>query len=611
MHRIAHNRTGFAAQGAVGRNCGFTLIEMLVTIGLIVLLLMLVGYPILTGFAYMAKGTARADAQSAARLGVDAMTRELAEAMYVFDPPPGGMFIAFLPTRGGLNRAAPITPEAYAIRYWRALRDPAAAYLPFYGIPIASAVRSGGTVTITTNAHHGFVAGQWLVISGVTPSSFNGGFQVTTVPSPTSFTYGQSGSAESGGGGTAMPQAADVNPFYLARSQIDDPNTDQDPWNDSGEALKRAVFWYPDSYQYPSGETWPTSQMGYPWLEAVRLYPGSPIPRSAYDYYRERAVGLTPDNVDYDVPAAGFSPARITEEALVPWTSAFPRDYSRYRARYGSWAGFGQWNPDTGQFTSMAQTTIKVYSGDPRVLTYYTYVNGATGHVWVHRAADPDNPDPSTDPAIYDTAAYPQRDVDDPNQAEFAFGIMYDRGEVWFDFPTEDVVTSAGPSQNRYTLPTVQACPGAVVVAGSTTLRVRGPGEPYTDDNGNGQYDAGEPYTDVNGNGKWDPGPVANYELYDKTPLVEGDIGLSQYAVDGNDVVFKPNNGPTAGDEIHVRYRYRNNPEGQLVVATYATKSIINIALTVSKRDIAARSLGAARQDVTLVAKVKIQNMPR
>ncbi len=28
--------------------------------------------------------------------------------------------------------------------------------------------------------------------------------------------------------------------------------------------------------------------------------------------------------------------------------------------------------------------------------------------------------------------------------------------------------------------------------------------EPYTDSNGNGQYDAGEPYTDVNGNGEYD-----------------------------------------------------------------------------------------------------------
>jgi len=35
-----------------------------------------------------------------------------------------------------------------------------------------------------------------------------------------------------------------------------------------------------------------------------------------------------------------------------------------------------------------------------------------------------------------------------------------------------------------------------------------GPPEPYTDTNGNGQYDEGEPYTDSNGNGQWDAMPM-------------------------------------------------------------------------------------------------------
>ena len=55
-----------------------------------------------------------------------------------------------------------------------------------------------------------------------------------------------------------------------------------------------------------------------------------------------------------------------------------------------------------------------------------------------------------------------------------------------------------------------------------------GKAEPYTDQNGNGQYDVGEPYVDVNGNGKWDsdmgvaglggPGQVVLYTItYDWT----------------------------------------------------------------------------------------------
>jgi Flp pilus assembly protein TadG len=50
-----------------------------------------------------------------------------------------------------------------------------------------------------------------------------------------------------------------------------------------------------------------------------------------------------------------------------------------------------------------------------------------------------------------------------------------------------------------------------------------GQGEPYTDQNGNGQYDVGEPYNDVNGNGQWDadmgvaglggPGDIVLYKI--------------------------------------------------------------------------------------------------
>lgn len=54
--------------------------------------------------------------------------------------------------------------------------------------------------------------------------------------------------------------------------------------------------------------------------------------------------------------------------------------------------------------------------------------------------------------------------------------------------------------------------------------------EPYSDDNGNGSYDAGEPYNDINGNGQWDadmgaagvggPGDVVVYQVAIDWPLL-------------------------------------------------------------------------------------------
>jgi hypothetical protein len=71
------------------------------------------------------------------------------------------------------------------------------------------AVRDGnGKVTITTTTAHGYTAGQFAAIAGVTDGSFNGTFQITSVPSITTFTYVQTGAASNSGAGTAtmVPQ---------------------------------------------------------------------------------------------------------------------------------------------------------------------------------------------------------------------------------------------------------------------------------------------------------------------------------------------------------------------------------------------------------------------
>ncbi|HLQ25409.1 MAG TPA: IPT/TIG domain-containing protein [Acidiferrobacterales bacterium] len=65
------------------------------------------------------------------------------------------------------------------------------------------AIRKSNAVTITTSSAHAFVVGQVVAISGVTDSSFNGTFLITAVPSPTTFSYGQTNADASSSGGTA------------------------------------------------------------------------------------------------------------------------------------------------------------------------------------------------------------------------------------------------------------------------------------------------------------------------------------------------------------------------------------------------------------------------
>jgi glucose/arabinose dehydrogenase len=65
-------------------------------------------------------------------------------------------------------------------------------------------VRTGGTVTGTTTAAHGFRRGELLTIAGTGDTAFHGSFHVTAVPSATTFAYAQAGPDAATGGGTAQ-----------------------------------------------------------------------------------------------------------------------------------------------------------------------------------------------------------------------------------------------------------------------------------------------------------------------------------------------------------------------------------------------------------------------
>src|SRR5205814_2219 len=65
------------------------------------------------------------------------------------------------------------------------------------------ATEAGTTVTIATTVAHGFAVGQTVVIAGVGVAGYNGTFTVTSVPSPTTFTYAAAAGLAASGGGTA------------------------------------------------------------------------------------------------------------------------------------------------------------------------------------------------------------------------------------------------------------------------------------------------------------------------------------------------------------------------------------------------------------------------
>jgi len=88
--------------------------------------------------------------------------------------------------------------------------DLAVAHSGSNSIASNGVVRSANVVTIATTSAHGLSVGETVTISGVSDSSFNGTFVVATVPSATMFTYAQTGSNASSGGGTAASNIVSI-----------------------------------------------------------------------------------------------------------------------------------------------------------------------------------------------------------------------------------------------------------------------------------------------------------------------------------------------------------------------------------------------------------------
>ena len=75
---------------------------------------------------------------------------------------------------------------------------------------ISTATGSGTTVTYTTNSAHGLVAGQPVIITGITPSGYNGTFAVVNIISSTQFTVTNTTTGTSSGTGTIVAELVTV-----------------------------------------------------------------------------------------------------------------------------------------------------------------------------------------------------------------------------------------------------------------------------------------------------------------------------------------------------------------------------------------------------------------
>ena len=388
----------FRGRAGKPRGQGFTLVEVLITVALLAVTLMLLLIPITNSLNYFRTGAARADAQNVARIALEAMARELQEAMYVQLDMYDNTMLAFIPPL----RVDPRDPNSeivtpprpdwdHAIRYWRALHDPTADYNP-----------------------------------GIRVAADNTYFLARTVVE---------------------------YPFTT-----DDPWNrwnDTWAWQANNQGMEDVSNWAPIPRVVHSdtdaivGGTRGTTQPGYPYLDVrYQVINGWLDPAQAARPYRDLVIGMTPNATDYDVTTLEFRPLVVSGEWLTPISRDGSDDHSVYRTRYPLW----RLGVPTIGWTSLPGIAIppwmRNWARDPFVVIY-RMTSGELGSPAYQLLAlgcfDPRsrtmrvfNVDPQTGQIggqFWDNGTYPVRP--DPLSADSpwtAFGIDWIAGSLRFDF---------------------------------------------------------------------------------------------------------------------------------------------------------------------------------
>jgi type II secretory pathway pseudopilin PulG len=432
---------------------GFTLIEIMITLGLLMIVLALLFYPITSSLDFFRTATARADAQTVARTALDAVAGELAEAMYVQLDMYDDNTIAFIPPLR-LNPDDPnseiVTPPrpdwSRAIRYWQALNDPTRNYNP----------------------------GAYLEPSNLF-------FLARTV----------------------VP-----NPFTIDAS-IDPWNRWNDNWAKNQPTINVPGFvpgvstWAPipravnmDIDVRLVNNAWVvatrnrTLQPGYPYTALMYNSSGKGLTTDQIRQYRSLVVAMTPNAPEYDVPQMSFNPTAVSGERLRPIDDASGPNGCVYRSRYPLWrqgttyTGWSALASNPQVINTMKGLGMDQWARDPFLLIAH-YVPGQPGSpgYYLMQALGAFDPRTRTMKVVdlvrggfYDTitlpenrgspaAIYASAGVNQPSR--FGFSVDWVDGSLRFDFPATRVVYPSGTLTPPPTLP--QALPTTLVLDSTST----------------------------------------------------------------------------------------------------------------------------------------------
>lgn len=591
-----------------GTRAGFTLVEMLVVIAITMLLMGLILGPVIQSFNLTRRANAMIASQDTARTTLERISRELGQAMFVYDNSNSPInFPVQHPdmTRGVLEGLYgkvdmilpklvmhcnnPDHPDGEPRDYERG--DDAWPPCPVCeSTDVEARPKEPLTPDKTVVRYFVGLADPNPVANG--PDAY---------PEPGYMDWPESGSP--------------MNGFILYRAEFDPYDENLLDFNRDGviepSEMDNPNFFYDDTIASDGNPFWknwkkvakPVGPQTDVNLVVLRLNEAKNHIDSLLPSVRFQLTQMTNDS---------FAPAYMTDEAAETPT-AIP---TVFRASYGGWGSslgtstpdifnvtMSRYNPAT-QLNDVWFRTIWELSGD---LMLYKYVN--SGGVWV------------TTP-IFNITNYLNTGTFAPMaKPDVAFIVDPVRGEVKFDFPASDQIHQDDIfAMNKNAFDNVESNTAAPFRAYVLSMFSGAGGNPES-------QPRIVPGSEVVRGPDMTPGLAPDdirLVRYERVPLSLGDPGRNQYKIDYGlnpstadqvgTIIFSP-----AFDEmipeimsggaahIDISYKFQLNRDGDIITGNYATKTLMTVTLGIRYYD---RNSGKLHP-VELTNKVRVRNLMR
>ena len=592
------------------RRAGFTLVELLVVISITIILLALIFGPIIGTFNLTRQANAMVTAQDTARNTLELISRELGQAMFIYDnsnsptnfpvQQPDGSTTTIPALYGKVDFILPKLvmhcndPTHLASNprdYDRG--DEAWPPCPFDGSTDVEA-RPKEPLELDNKIVRYFVG-----LADPDPHA-----DPSVSPQP-----GYRDWAEVG---------APLNGFILYRAEFDPYDTKFVKQDAKGNPILDD----PDFFNLNSGD----DPSGVPYWKNWKAIARPVGPQTDIDLVTLRMDTTTnPNTIAAVTPSVrfqltqltndSFSPAYITDEGAEAPVSIPPI----FRATYGAWGSSrGPFTPD------MYNVTVIRYN-DPsgNDITWFRTEWDGNGDLVVREWAAA-----GAGLVVFNISAYEENGSFTPTaQPDLAFLVDPVRGEVRFDFPASDVIdaeTIAAMNENvRLNWQSKVAAPSRAHRIPMFMNLVRGaPYQPRI-----------VPGSEVVRGPDMTPG-LAPGQIrmvrYERVPFNLGDPGRNQYKIDYGatdatggrvgwiifspapdepmpETVTAPGSGSLDPASIEIRYRFQLNHDGDTVIGNYATKTLMMVTLGIRFYD---RNSGKVHP-VELTNKVRVRNLMR